>query len=604
MLSFFSLRTQSGRDSFDSLVASWSLGLVAPLAAALCVLSSLVSSVSAQGAGTQAATVTGPVIRPVAPPVAPTLGTYPELTQALMQRFTGTVDAATVQVEVSRFDRTWLIVPGAQSFQIDVPLVPNRRNDVFFVAINASGERSPAAIALVTQDQTPPALFIDGPADGAEVTTTEVDVVGRIGDNLSGFTGLSVTVNDVPAEIDIGIGTNGTFLATVPLLVSDPPEATEIRVFAEDTLGNRIGQSIFVTHVPVPAGVPRMEVSAGNRQTGAVSTMLPQPVEIQMLQADGQPFVGKIVNFRVTRSDGELEPVGGGSASRMLQVRTDAAGRAQVQWRLGADAGCGNNRLEVTSRDIAGTTLVCASATAANASQINVGTGNDQVVEAGGLAPEPLVVWVSDGCNGVASVPVTFRVVNGGGSVNGQTMVTVPTGVTGHADVQFVAGPNGGNQVVEATFVGNPGLPVSFVSQVVERDRPSTTLVGQIRDNSLRPIGGVPLSLIVAGRLVAQTVSNDRGAFVFDNLQDFGPSTLDVDGFNAMSRGGEPAMPGTFPHMLYHPLIVEGAENRVGMPILLPELDPRNWVSFDNTQDVELTCAESAAFGSESKPAR
>jgi hypothetical protein len=49
--------------------------------------------------------------------------------------------------------------------------------------------------------------------------------------------------------------------------------------------------------------------------------------------------------------------------SLMYQTRTDSAGLAEAFWRLGSDAGCGNNRCEVTSKDIVGTTIFCATAT-------------------------------------------------------------------------------------------------------------------------------------------------------------------------------------------------------------------------------------------------
>ena len=44
------------------------------------------------------------------------------------------------------------------------------------------------------------------------VTTETTDVAGNCqSDMLSGFDGLDVTVNGIAAEVDIGIGTNGTF---------------------------------------------------------------------------------------------------------------------------------------------------------------------------------------------------------------------------------------------------------------------------------------------------------------------------------------------------------------------------------------------------------
>jgi hypothetical protein len=82
---------------------------------------------------------------------------------------------------------------------------------------------------------------------------------------------------------------------------------------------------------------------------------------------------------------------------------------------LGNDAGCGNNRVVATSVGVFGSPMFCASATPGPASQINIGSGNNQFAEAGTEAPRPLRTWVSDGCNGVEGVPVDFTVIQGDG---------------------------------------------------------------------------------------------------------------------------------------------------------------------------------------------
>ncbi len=61
----------------------------------------------------------------------------------------------------------------------------------------------------MTHDTEPPHLFIDFPADGAQITTATTDVAGRVGDMLSGFMGLQVqlvvngdTANPIDAVFD------------------------------------------------------------------------------------------------------------------------------------------------------------------------------------------------------------------------------------------------------------------------------------------------------------------------------------------------------------------------------------------------------------------
>ena len=58
---------------------------------------------------------------------------------------------------------------------------------------------------------------------------------------------------------------------------------------------------------------------------------------------------------------------------------------------------------------------------------------------------------MSDSCNGVAGVPVTFTVTRGNGLVNGQSSVTVDSILSGHAEASFTFGSEPGNSWIEAT---------------------------------------------------------------------------------------------------------------------------------------------------------
>lgn len=140
------------------------------------------------------------------------------------------------------------------------------------------------------------------------------------------------------------------------------------------------------------------------------------------------------------------DPAATAPGTMLLQVSTDANGLARAYWTLGADAGRANNRVTVTSRDIADTVYFCASSDPGPVHQINIGSGNYQKAEAGGPGFEPLRAWINDMCNGVPNVPVTFTFRQGGGKVNGQDAVTVNTEITGHAAVNLTLGPDNGTQ--------------------------------------------------------------------------------------------------------------------------------------------------------------
>jgi len=481
-------------------------------------------------------------------------------------------------------------------FEASIPLQPNKINRLFFTGIAADGTRSAPLSAAVIQDAQPPSLFIDFPASGTEITTDTVDVAGRVGDMLTGFMGLNVTVNGQSANVIVGIGNNGTFEKTaVPLAMG----TNVITATATDQLGNTVSRQVTVNRVAIPPDAHRILVISGNAQTARIGTVLPSPVVVQVVRSDGTPFMDKLVKFKVTRSDGRLGAAPTNTTDMEFIARTDANGYAQIYWRLGGTAGCGINRLEVTSKDIIGSAFFCASATPGAAAQINIGSGNSQRAETGSIAPEPLRAWVSDACNGVEGIPVTFTVIQGGGKVfpspggegqgEGGSSLTLPTTRTGHAEVNYELGADGGNQIIEANFAGNSNRPATFVIYGVVRDtNQPTAFSGLALDNASRPIGGAHCVLQVGGTNI-ETHTDAQGQFDFSNIP-AGPAHLHVDGLTATNLAGQTIPQGSYPALSYSLVLVPNANNSLPMPVLLPKLNPNNARMYDGTLDVELTC--------------
>ena len=386
----------------------------------------------------------------------------------------------------------------------------------------------------------------------------------------------------------MGIGTNGTFEAeNVPL----DPGANTLTATATDIHGNSTTQEITVEQIEIPAGEPSMVAFSGDLQTARVNTLLTDPIVVQLTQGDGSPFADKLVTFDVTRSDGQLAAQHNTTdpGSLMLQVRTDANGEATAYWTLGSDAGCGNNRIAVTSTDVAGTVFFCASADPAPAAQINIGSGENQRAAVSSPAPEKLRVWVNDSCNGVAGIPVTFTVPIGFGKVNGADSATVLTSITGHTEVNFDLGPVPGNNIIEANFPGNTGPPATFTLEGIPADENQVTMLsGLVLDNSGQPIGGAECTLEVRGTPLPSVVTNTDGIFTFTDIP-AGPGHIHIDGLVANSLGGESIPAGSYPALSFEVLIVKNAENELPTPVLLPALDPANTVTYDGTADVELT---------------
>ncbi len=489
------------------------------------------------------------------------------------------------------------------AFAATVELTPNRLNRLFAVVEDASGKPSAPAAVEVIQDSVPPFVYIDEPSDGATVLTDRVTVTGRVSDLLSGFAGLDVTVNGQPAAIAIGIGTNGTFeRQEVPLALG----VSTIKVVAADVVGNTTTREVQVAREEPPPGSDRLELVSGNGQAKVpIHTALPQSIVVRARKADGTALEGKLVTFKVVRSDGRLTIRPGaasGNGVMTLAVLTSPDGLASVRWTLGSDAGCGNNRVRATGAGLAGEVLFCASAAPGPAAQINIGTGNNQRGEAGAPVPQALRAWVSDGCNGVPGVPVTFRVARGGGKVDGADTITVPTGPTGHAQVSFVLGANAGNQAVEADFADNAGDPATFIAFALLRNEAKpTTFTGLVLDNTARPIQGAVCVLEVPGFEGVQARTSLDGRFTLE-APAAGPASLAVEGSFAMhvgGEGGEDVPSGSFPALIYEVTLVPNAENSLASPVLLPPLDPENAVVYDAFDDSDTVLSVKGIQGLE-----
>lgn len=528
-------------------------------------------------------TVEGELQRTTAPP-APIIMLPTSPTNQLSIQVTGTADP-NVQIEiVSDEGPVTTTANAAGTFTAAVNLEANRNNRLFATAINNFGRSAPTLIEVI-HDAQPPVFFIDVPADSAVLTNAAIAVTGRVSDMLSGFMGLRITVNGQPASVVTGFGTNGTFERQNVALTVDV--FNPITVVATDAVGNSVTKRINVKRI-VPTG-PQMAIVSGNGQTARINTQLPQPIIVRVTNPNGTAFADKIVTLDVTRSDGRLSattPVGAGTT--MLQIRTDANGLATAYWKLGSDAGQGNNRVSVTSTSIAGTILFCASATPNPATRINIGSGNNQRVEAGGPAQEELRVWVSDGKNGVANIPVTFTVAQGRGKVNGASSVTVNTEPTGHAEVNFNLGPEAGNNVIEANFIGNTGSPATFVIHGISRTGQPTSFTGLVLDNANNPIQGATCILKVNGQALPATTTDPAGHFFFNNIPS-GTGSLYVDGLTAIAVNGRTIPQGSFPFLQFETVVVPNAENSLSTPVLLPPLNPNNARIYDGTKDVELT---------------
>ncbi len=526
---------------------------------------------------------------------APTVADVVSPTTASSIQVTGTASnpGATILIQNGMNIATVTADQGAAmtGFSASVALTQNAPNQIFVYEVDGNGAQSPPAVLEVVQDQQPPNISITFPPAGSTLSTPSTIVTGTVGDLLSGFMGLDVTVEGVPANVHVGVGTNGTFdIPNVPLVTGGP---TILQATATDAAGNSQTVSITV-QFEAPVGI-HLEAISGDFQSGPVNQVLVDPIVVQVVDDNANPVADRLLTFEVIQSNGRLSADGTSPGTLIFQTVTDAAGTAQAMWKMGSDAGMGNNRVKVTGTGVDGIVYFCASAQTGPATQINIGSGNNQMGEVGAPLCEAFSAWVNDSGNGIAGVPVVFTVTQGGGLFpSGGSTVTVSTDVTGHAEASLVLGASEGTNVVEATFAGNPGAPAVFVASGIVRDLTlPTRLEGIVLSNGREPIGGATCQLILPGApsQTLTTTSSVDGRFAFDNIPVSGAANLLVNGLTATQVGGNTTPVGSFPSLSFEPVLVPNAVNTLSRPVLLPMLDPQNAVLYDGTEDIELTVA-------------
>jgi hypothetical protein len=468
------------------------------------------------------------------------------------------------------------------NWSLSVPLKQNAVNMLFVSALFSAGGESPPTTLEIVQDGAPPKISIDYPEPGADFSVPFTNVSGRVSDLLSGFAGLTVTVNGQPAVVDAGIGTNGTFqLHNAPLVIG----MNTIVAQAMDAVGNVAATTVKVEH-KLPTGNHLIAIS-GDDQTVQVDSLLPQPIVVKYVNGAGVPLPGRLLRFTVTKSNGKISPNGVIAGEQTVDVISDSGGFAQVLWTIGSDAGCGNNRLRVEAAGLAAVMDFSASGTVGPATQINVGMGNEQVGEAGGGAPMPLRVWVNDGCNGVGGVPVTFSVQQSNAALTGGSgiyakQVVVETTSTGHAQATLLLDAAPGTNIVKATLEGSSDQEAVFLVRGIAANEATTSFTGAVFDNARQPLQNATCTLRFTGSPNLVTTTDAAGVFSFQAIPDSGLAKLEIDGASVVTVGKQ------FPRLEFEPFVVSKAKNSLSRPVVLPPLLNENLVSYDGSSDVVL----------------
>lgn len=395
--------------------------------------------------------------------------------------------------------------------------------------------------------------------------------------SLIGALTVTDTGSDLPISGRIERAQDGVIAAFIPDQPLAPSRTyrVDVSTAVTDEEANHLQQPFTSTFVTQALGMGIL-VSTNN-VSASVGTSLPQPIVFKALGVGGTPVKQVPVVFRADMGSGAFEP----SGQRQLTVLTDANGLAQASFRLGGEAVA--HTVSVSAVGFTTVPVFSALATPMGAANLRIYSGNAQSGAPGGIAPFPLIVQATDvGGNPIAGTMVTFNVSQGQGSFAGQPTATVPTNSSGTASTFFTFGATSGTIHVQARFPGMVGQePIFNLLDLLPQPSSPTVIVGRVIDaGSLEPISHIYVYLVDAPSIWDWT--DEHGAFRLAATP--GSHVVSVNGFESGPINGK-----QYPVIAIPINAVEGQENDIGMPALLPELDPLSFLDVSDTQGGTLT---------------
>ncbi len=283
-------------------------------------------------------------------------------------------------------------------------------------------------------------------------------------------------------EVTATTGTDGIAAATMTLGPS-PGSTNQAQAIVDGLSGSP------VTFSASAANPQSLEAVSGLLQSGTASVPLIDSIKVLVKDIRGNPLPNYPVEFSVTLGGGSVN-----ESSSPITVSTDMQGVAKVAWRLGPNAGSGNNKIVAkatfNNNDLAGSPIeFTASAAVGDAANLLEVSGNSQSGLVESVLDQPFVARVTDASNNpVVGWPVTFSVQEGGGSFSGQATVVASTDNEGNAKATLKLGSSAGspanpfNNKVQVSAQNNSqhlnGSPLAFQASAISTGARDLVLVG------------------------------------------------------------------------------------------------------------------------------
>lgn len=429
--------------------------------------------------------------------------------------------------------------------------------------------------------QAPIALTVL-PANGAAgvLLTANISVFFSEPVSIASLNG-GLTVKDagtgapVPGRIERAQdGVIATFFPDQPL----SPFTTyrvDVSTGVKDEEDNALRQSFSSTFQTQALGT--LVLISTNNTMAPINTLLAQPIMVKALSSGGSPVPQAPVVFSAQMGNGSFQP----SGLRQLTVLTDNEGLVHASYKTGTQAIL--NSINISAVGFTTVPVFSVQTLPTPAVNLRLYTGDHQN-GAPGLSPTfPLIVQATNaGGDAVSGTTVTFRVPQGQGSFGGQPTLDAITGSSGTAAAVFTFGSATGTVIVQASFVGMVGQGPQFtLFNLSPNPSSGTTIVGRVVDaQTLEPLSHVYVYLADAPS--NWDWSDNTGHFQLTTTP--GAHVVEVDGFESSPIGGN-----IYPVVAIPVNAVEGQVNDIGMPALLPRLDPQSYIDVSATQGGTLT---------------
>jgi hypothetical protein len=191
----------------------------------------------------------------------------------------------------------------------------------------------------------------------------------------------------------------------------------------------------------------RIERVSGNHQQGTVGKELGSPLTVRVINSMNQAISAAPVVFQTAQGSGSF------NGQNKITVQSDLNGMAIASFQLGTRAE--DYEVQAFLADTPDSFVIFnATALPAKPSTLSQNKGAGQgLVGPGQTFSEPFGVKITDEFgNAISDHPVSFKVLSGGGTIQGQTMTTVSTDNSGCAQVHWTIGPYlGPDQVLQAS---------------------------------------------------------------------------------------------------------------------------------------------------------